>query len=116
MRALLNQLVPMADGVKLATDVWMPDGGGSHPTLLVRTPYYRAKPFGIAGRYVPEGYTVVVQDTQDISLLSSATMREALSRMLGQGFKSIPVVDENMHLIGEITMSEVEAATAEAEG
>jgi osmoprotectant transport system ATP-binding protein len=58
---------------------------------------------------------VVVQDTNEISLLRSATMREALSRMLGQGFKSIPVVDENMHLLGEITMSEVEAATAEAE-
>ena len=58
---------------------------------------------------------VVVQDTEDISLRSSATLREALSRMLGQGFKSIPVVDENMRLIGEVTMSDVEAATAEAE-
>jgi CBS domain-containing protein len=35
--------------------------------------------------------------------------------MLGQGFKSIPVVDENSRLIGEVTLSDVEAATAEAE-
>ena len=35
--------------------------------------------------------------------------------MLGLGFKSIPVVDENSRLIGEVTLSDVEAATAEGE-
>jgi osmoprotectant transport system ATP-binding protein len=58
---------------------------------------------------------IVAQDVTEISLSSSATLREALSRMLGQGFKSIPVVDENRRLIGEVTLSDVEAATAEAE-
>lgn len=58
---------------------------------------------------------VVAQDVTKITLLSNATLREALSRMLGQGFKSIPVVDENMHFLGEVTLSDVEAATAEAE-
>ncbi len=64
MRALINQMVPMSDGVNLATDVWMPDGGGSHPTLLVRTPYYRERTFYVAGTYVPEGYAVAIQDTR----------------------------------------------------
>ncbi len=58
---------------------------------------------------------MVALDAKEISLMCSATLREALSRMLGQGFKSIPVVDDNMHLIGELTMGDVEAATAEAE-
>jgi osmoprotectant transport system ATP-binding protein len=58
---------------------------------------------------------VVAQDVTKITLLSNATLREALSRMLGQGFKSIPVVDENMRFLGEVTLSDVEAATAEAE-
>ncbi|MBL7125863.1 MAG: ABC transporter ATP-binding protein [Dehalococcoidales bacterium] len=54
-------------------------------------------------------------DAKEISLTRSATLREALSRMLGLGFKSIPVVDENSRLIGEVTLSDVEAATAEGE-
>jgi osmoprotectant transport system ATP-binding protein len=58
---------------------------------------------------------VVAQEIREITLQSSATLREALSRMLGQGFKSIPVVDEQMRLVGEVTLSDVEAATAEAE-
>ncbi len=58
---------------------------------------------------------VVALDTKDIALMRCATLREALSRMLGQGLKSIPVVDENSRLIGEVTLGDVEAATAEAE-
>jgi len=58
---------------------------------------------------------IVTQDTNEIAVMSSATLREALSRMLGQGLKSIPVVDEKMRLIGEVTLHDVEAATAEAE-
>ena len=58
---------------------------------------------------------MVAQDAKEITLLRSATLREALSRMLGQGTKSIPVVDENSRLIGEVTLSDVEAATAEGE-
>ncbi|MFC1915096.1 betaine/proline/choline family ABC transporter ATP-binding protein [Chloroflexota bacterium] len=58
---------------------------------------------------------VIRPNTNEIALTNSATLREALSRMLGQGFKSIPVVDEQMHLIGEVTLSDVEAATAEVE-
>jgi osmoprotectant transport system ATP-binding protein len=59
--------------------------------------------------------TMVAQDTNEIAVSIEATLREALSRMLGQGFKSIPVVDQKMRFIGEVTLSDVEAATAEAE-
>jgi osmoprotectant transport system ATP-binding protein len=58
---------------------------------------------------------IVAQDTNEIAVMSSATLREALSRMLGQGIKSIPVVDDNRRLIGEVSLHDVEAATAEAE-
>ena len=51
----------------------------------------------------------------EISVANGATLREALSRMLGQGFKSIPVVDGAGHLIGEVTLSDIEVATAEME-
>ncbi|MFC1952172.1 ABC transporter ATP-binding protein [Chloroflexota bacterium] len=59
--------------------------------------------------------TVVRGDINEIAVSSRATLREALSRMLGQGFKHIPVIDEQQHLIGEIVLSDIEAATAETE-
>lgn len=58
---------------------------------------------------------VVEGNVDEIAIRNSATLREALSRMLGQGVKGIPVVDENRRLIGEVTLSDIEAATAEVE-
>jgi osmoprotectant transport system ATP-binding protein len=55
-------------------------------------------------------------DTGDIALSESATLREALSRMLGLGFKHIPVVDDRQQLIGEVALGDIEAATTEGEG
>ncbi|UCC60668.1 MAG: CBS domain-containing protein, partial [Dehalococcoidia bacterium] len=53
-------------------------------------------------------------DREEMALTNTATLREALSRMLGQGVKSIPVVDEAGRLVGEVVLSDVEAATPEA--
>ncbi len=58
---------------------------------------------------------VVEGNVDEIAIPNSATLREALSRMLGQGVKDIPVVDENRQLIGEVTLRDIEAATAEVE-
>lgn len=49
----------------------------------------------------------------EIAVTNNATLREALSRMLGQGLRSIPVIDENQRLIGEVSLADIEAATAE---
>ncbi len=59
MKALIAQMVPMSDGVRLATDVLLPDGPGPFPTLLLRTPYHRA---GGGANYVSDGYAVAIQD------------------------------------------------------
>ncbi len=56
---------------------------------------------------------LVQVDPNEVAVTSSATLREALSRMLGQGIKAIPVVDTEIRLIGEVTLPDVEAATAE---
>jgi len=37
-------MVPMRDGVKLATDIFIPDGQGPWPVALLRTPYSRFDP------------------------------------------------------------------------
>ncbi len=58
---------------------------------------------------------VVRGDKNEIAVMNNTTLREALSRMLGQGLKNIPVVDDKGHLAGEVTLGDIEAATAEIE-
>jgi len=68
---------------------------------------------------LPEASTVkeaiVPGDPDEIAVTDGSTLRETLSRMLGQGLKSIPVIDYNGHLVGEVALSDIEAATAETE-
>ena len=57
--------VPMRDGVRLATNVFRPAGGGRWPTLLIRTPY--GKGADITPHYksfVDHGYAMVIQDVR----------------------------------------------------
>lgn len=74
---LPDVMVPMRDGVRLATDIYLPDGPGPFPVLLERTPYgktcknradrtaadpsIRSKP-DIARFFADAGYAVVIQD------------------------------------------------------
>jgi len=61
--ASLTQMVPMADGVKLATDVYLPTKGKApYPTVLVRTPYDKNGMKAVAGNLNAQGYAVVTQD------------------------------------------------------
>lgn len=70
--AEVNVMVPMRDGVKLATDVYRPlvtPESGPHPdslpVLLIRTPYGKGAGKSGDGRYfASHGYAVVVQDTR----------------------------------------------------
>jgi osmoprotectant transport system ATP-binding protein len=54
-------------------------------------------------------------DINDIAVTSHATLREALSRMLEQGFKTIPVIDEDGRLIGQVELADIEAVTVQGE-
>ncbi|MBI2858475.1 MAG: ABC transporter ATP-binding protein [Chloroflexi bacterium] len=58
---------------------------------------------------------MVAADAGDISVNPAASLREALSRMLGQGFRNLPVVDEDGRLLGELTLDDIAAATTEGE-
>ncbi|MHC4519825.1 MAG: CocE/NonD family hydrolase [Planctomycetota bacterium] len=55
-------MVPMRDGVKLATDVYRPEGDGPCPTLLIRTPYNKDGIKGFADEASKRGYVLVGQD------------------------------------------------------
>jgi uncharacterized protein len=64
-----NIMVPMCDGVKLATDVYRLEGTAPTPVLVIRTPYNKE---GVTGnsylfdiiRAVQAGYAIVVQDVR----------------------------------------------------
>jgi hypothetical protein len=56
-------MVPMHDGVRLATDVYLPDSAkGPFPVILMRTPYNKAGGKGFANSAVQRGYVLVAQD------------------------------------------------------
>lgn len=76
---LSTQMVPMRDGVRLATDIHLPDGPGPFPVVMERTPYGRhltsrseitaanrtpANRAEIAAIFTAAGYAVVIQDTR----------------------------------------------------
>src|SRR5438477_568332 len=56
--------VPMADGVNLATDLYLPDGAGPFPVILMRTPYNKDQGAGVGQEGARRGYAVVCQDTR----------------------------------------------------
>ena len=56
-----THMVPMSDGVKLATDVYLPPGKGPFPVILARTPYNKSRRrWGAAAAL--GGYAIVAQD------------------------------------------------------
>ncbi|HJT77205.1 MAG TPA: CocE/NonD family hydrolase [Gemmataceae bacterium] len=60
---LTHQMVPMQDGTKLATDIYLPaSGDGPFPVLLSRTPYGKAATAAVAAAACARGYAVVSQD------------------------------------------------------
>lgn len=57
-----NVMVPMRDGIGLATDIYRPDADGSYPIILVRTPYKKEMNELQAKYYSRRGYVYAVQD------------------------------------------------------
>jgi len=58
-------MVEMRDGIHLATDVYLPDGGSPpHGAILVRTPYNKnqSKMVEMAGAWANNGWPSIVQD------------------------------------------------------
>ncbi|MBI4606695.1 MAG: CocE/NonD family hydrolase [Planctomycetes bacterium] len=58
-------LVPLRDGVRLATDVYLPaERSGLLPAILARTPYNKNGDGGNARYFASRGYAYVAQDTR----------------------------------------------------
>ncbi len=59
-----NLMVPMEDGIRLATDVYRPEAEGRYPVLVARTPYDKSGMAAGVAPYAEAGYIVVVQDVR----------------------------------------------------
>lgn len=63
-----QHMVRMRDGVRLATDVYLPAGGGQAETVLVRLPYDKNSRYvffkWVAEIFTARGYAMVVQDVR----------------------------------------------------
>lgn len=59
-----SEWVTTRDGVRLATDVFLPVTAGPYPTVVLRTPYNKDSGAGFARDGVKRGFAVVVQDTR----------------------------------------------------
>lgn len=60
-----NVMVPMRDGVKLATDVYLPKGGQARmPVILTRLPYNKDGSKSMGEYFAQHGYVFVAQDTR----------------------------------------------------
>src|SRR5262245_60663960 len=58
-----THMVAMSDGVKLATDVYLPgDGTGQYPVIVARTPYNKNSGPVMAAPAIKRGYAFVIQD------------------------------------------------------
>jgi len=62
MAGIETVMVPMRDGVRLATDIHVPEGDGPWPVVLIRTPYNKDGVRGFAGEATKRGYALVAQD------------------------------------------------------
>jgi putative CocE/NonD family hydrolase len=59
-----NLQVPMRDGVRLATDLYLPTSQVAYPAILIRTPYAKAEGRIVGEFFARYGYAVAVQDTR----------------------------------------------------
>jgi predicted acyl esterase len=61
-------MVPMRDGVELATDVYLPEGASAHAAILVRTPYDKSSRYTAlkyeAEYFCSRGFAFVAQDVR----------------------------------------------------
>lgn len=64
VRLMIDQHVPMEDGVQLSADIYLPDVPGKWPALLILTPYNNMteRNVNFAAHFAVRGYAVVMVD------------------------------------------------------
>jgi osmoprotectant transport system ATP-binding protein len=63
---------------------------------------------GMLPRPTAEGNGYIPMRAEEIGVGHLSSLREALSRLLGQGVKAVPVIDDAQRIIGEIRLLDIE--------
>jgi hypothetical protein len=92
--------VPMRDGVKLGTDVYLPATNGAFPVLLTRTPYNKALGTGPGEDGARHGYATVIQDTRGRFASEGANL--AFDRDIEDGFDTVEWIRQQPWCNGKI--------------
>jgi len=97
-------MVPMRDGIRLATDVHTPRGDGPFPAVLVKTPYNFNKMNGatlmFANEAIERGYAVVVQNER--GRYYSEGDWEILGKPRTDGYDSLTWIEEQAWSNGRV--------------
>ncbi len=68
VKTIIGLETPLRDGVKLVSDIWMPQQEGKYPVILIRTPYGRSAAYmnytGMGEYFAKQGYVFMVQDVR----------------------------------------------------
>jgi putative CocE/NonD family hydrolase len=101
-----QHMAPMRDGVELATDVYLPDGQGPWPAVLVRLPYdkngrYCWMPF-IARHFTERGYAFLPQDVR--GKFRSGGEVNAFVHEVDDGYDTIQWITEQAWSNGDVGM------------
>ncbi|WP_332603569.1 CocE/NonD family hydrolase [Arthrobacter sp. S2(2024)] len=100
-------MVRMRDGVRLATDVYLPDGDCSPgPVLLTRLPYDKSGAFTpialFAEYFIARGYRVVAQDVR--GKFRSEGERQILVHEADDGYDTIDWISRQQWCNGDVAM------------
>lgn len=68
VKTIFGEETPMRDGVKLISDIWLPQEDGNYPVIMIRTPYGRSAAYmnytGMGDYFARKGYVFMVQDVR----------------------------------------------------
>lgn len=103
----LRLLLPMRDGVRLDTNVWLPAHAAlPAPTILLRTPYKEStmgfKRLGVL-RYVDAGYVVVIQQIRGVGA-SGGRFAFSAPHERSDGFDTIEWIAQQSWCTGAVGM------------
>ncbi len=98
-------MIPMRDGVKLATNIFLPEGEGPFPVVLSRTPYNKGpaeKREQAEKQYTERGYARVVQDCRG-RFASEGEYRAFIDDM-NDGYDTLEWISKQPWCTGKIGM------------
>ena len=97
-----SHMVPMRDGIKIATDVLLPKGEGPWPVLLFRTPYGRTASLNRVQPFLDQAVAYVTQDFRGLG--DSGGKFELFSHEIDDGYDSVQWVAAQPWCNGKVGM------------